>query len=206
MFQTLLDYFQGTPLSLWGPFGLLLLCGLGLPVPEDVVLILAGALGEMDGRSWIKVSLYMYAGVLGGDTMIFLAGRHVGARMLAAGWLRRILPPSKQIRVERLMEGYGALALLIGRFLPGLRAPIFFTAGSMRVPYLKFMLLDGFAALVSVPAFVWAGHWLWARFQDDLEELNEALARTQSYSLWAAVLLAVFTGIWLWARRTRRAA
>jgi membrane protein DedA with SNARE-associated domain len=206
MFQTLLDYFQGSPLSLWGPFGLLLLCGLGLPVPEDVVLLLAGALGEMDGRSWLKVSLYMYVGVVAGDSMIFLAGRHLGTRMLASSWLQRILPPRKQIKVEGLMERYGSMALLIGRFLPGLRAPIFFTAGSVKVSYLKFLLFDGFAALVSVPIFVWAGHWLWARFQDDLEELNEALARTQSYSLWFAVLLAVLTGLWLWSRRTRNAA
>ncbi len=206
MFQTLLDYFQGSPLSLWGPFGLLLLCGLGLPVPEDVVLILAGALGEMDGRSWMRVSLYMYVGVVGGDSMIFFAGRHLGTRMLASSWLQRILPPKKQIKVEGLMERYGSMALLIGRFLPGLRAPIFFTAGSMKVSYLKFVLFDGFAALISVPIFVWLGHWLWARFQDDLEELNEALARTQSYSLWFAVLLAVLTVVWLWTRRTRKTA
>ena len=206
MFQTLLDYFQGSPLSLWGPFGLLLLCGLGLPVPEDVVLILAGALGEMDGRSWMRVSLYMYVGVVCGDSMIFFAGRHLGTRMLASSWLQRILPPKKQIKVEGLMERYGSMALLIGRFLPGLRAPIFFTAGSMKVSYLKFVLFDGFAALISVPIFVWLGHWLWARFQDDLEELNEALARTQSYSLWFAVLLAVLTVVWLWTRRTRKTA
>ena len=206
MFQTLLDYFQGSPLSLWGPFGLLLLCGLGLPVPEDVVLILAGALGEMDGRSWMRVSLYMYVGVVCGDSMIFFAGRHLGTRMLASSWLQRILPPKKQIKVEGLMERYGSMALLIGRFLPGLRAPIFFTAGSMKVSYLKFVLFDGFAALISVPIFVWLGRWLWARFQDDLEELNEALARTQSYSLWFAVLLAVLTVVWLWTRRTRKTA
>ena len=207
MFETLLDYFQGSPLSLWGPFGLLLLCGLGLPIPEDVVLILGGALGELDGRSWMKVSMVLYVGVLGGDTMIFFAGRHLGTRLLASSWLQRILPPKKQIKVEGLMERYGSMALFIGRFLPGLRAPIFFTAGSMKVSYLKFLFFDGFAALISVPVFVWLGHWLWLKFQDDLEELNEALARTHSYSLWFTILLAGVVGavIWGWSRRTRKA-
>jgi membrane protein DedA with SNARE-associated domain len=208
MFETLLDYFQGSPLSLWGPFGLLLLCGLGLPIPEDVVLILGGALGELDGRSWMKVSLVLYVGVLGGDTMIFFAGRHLGTRLLASSWLQRILPSKKQIKVEGLLERYGSMALFIGRFLPGLRAPIFFTAGSMKVSYLKFLFLDGFAALISVPVFVWLGHWLWLKFQDDLEELNEALARTHSYSLWLTILLAGVVGVvaWGWSRRTRKAA
>ena len=67
MFETLLDAFQGSPLALWGPLVLLLLCGLGLPVPEDIVLIAAGALGEMEGRSWLQVSVVMYLGVIGGD-------------------------------------------------------------------------------------------------------------------------------------------
>ncbi|MDB6127622.1 MAG: hypothetical protein JWM35_1518, partial [Verrucomicrobia bacterium] len=93
MFETLVEAFQGSPLSLWGPFGLLLLCGLGLPIPEDVVLVVAGALGEIDGRFWVKVSVVMYFGVLIGDTLIFFAGRQLGARLLASSWLQRILPP-----------------------------------------------------------------------------------------------------------------
>jgi len=208
MFEALVEYFQGSPLSLWGPFGMLLLCGLGLPVPEDIVLVVAGALGEIDGRSWMRVAGLMYVGVLAGDSMIFLAGRCLGTRLLASAWLQRILPARKQIKVERLMERYGAMALFIGRYLPGLRAPIFFSAGSMRVSYLKFLLMDGVAALVSVPIFVWLGHWLWARFQDDLEQLNETLERTHAYSLWVTLLLvaAAAVGVWFWSRRTRRTA
>ena len=64
------------------------------------------------------------------------------------------------------------------------------------------------AALVSVPIFVWLGHWLWARFQDDLEQLNETLERTHAYSLWVTLLLvaAAAVGVWFWSRRTRRTA
>lgn len=208
MFETLVEIFQGSPLSLWGPFGLLLLCGLGLPIPEDIVLIVAGALGDMDGRSWFKVASLMYVGVLAGDTMIFFAGRHLGTRLLASSWLQRILPARKQIKVERLMERYGSMALFIGRFLPGLRAPIFFTAGSMKVSFIKFVSLDGFAALLSVPLFVWLGHWLWNNFQDDLEQLNAALERTHSYSLWFAMLVGVLAiGFgWFLYRRVKKQA
>lgn len=207
MFQTLLDAFQGTPLSLWGPFGLLLLCGLGVPVPEDIVLVVAGALGEMDGRAWLQVSLLMYVGVVAGDTMIFLAGRHLGQRLLASSWLQRILPAQKQIKVENVMERYGAAALFVGRFLPGLRAPIFFTAGSMKVSLVKFVFFDGVAALVSVPVFVWLGHWLWAEFSENLDDLQEALAETHQYSLWVTLaIVAVAAASWLLLRRKRKQA
>lgn len=191
MFETLLKYFEGSPLSLWGPFFVLLLCGLGLPVPEDIVLVTAGALGVIDGRNWVEVSALMYAGVMTGDSIIFLAGRFLGQRLMATTWFRRYLSVKKQEKVEAQFERFGSMVLFVGRFLPGLRAPIFFTAGSLKTRYLKFFFFDGLAALVSVPFFVWLGHWLWIKFQDDIAQLDRALSRTQTYT----VLFAVFVGL-----------
>jgi membrane protein DedA with SNARE-associated domain len=205
MFETLLEAFQGSSLSLWGPLLLLLLCGLGLPIPEDVVLIAAGALGEIDGRPWIQVSVAMYVGVIGGDSMIFFAGRYFGTRLLATKWFQRVFPPAKQLKVEEFYHRHGAKGLFIGRFLPGLRAPIFFSAGSLKVPYWKFIALDGFAALISAPFFVWLGHWLWVRFEDDFAQWEVILARTQSYVLWVAggLLVGVLAFVLVRVRRAR---
>ena len=206
MLETLLDQFQGTPLSLWGPFAVLLLCGLGLPIPEDIVLIAAGALGVLDERSWIYVSAIMYAGVMGGGSIIFLAGRFFGRRLRATTWFQRIFPSAKQDKVEVLFERHGSTGMFLGRFLPGLRAPIFFTAGSMKVSYFKFVCFDGFAALISVPFFVWLGHWLWLTFQDDIEQLNRTLDATHSFSRWIVVLAALAcVGLWFWSRRMKKA-
>ncbi len=203
MFETLLKYFQDSPLSLWGPFMVLILCGLGLPVPEDVVLVTAGTLGEIDGRTWTEVSLLMYVGVMLGDSTIFFAGRYFGTKLRAAHWFQRLFSEKKQTKVEALFERYHSWVLFVGRFLPGLRAPIFFTAGSTRVKYWKFFLFDGMAALISVPFFVWLGHWLWARFKDDIVQLDRALSRTHAYSLMVAaliVLVLALAGIRLWRR------
>jgi membrane protein DedA with SNARE-associated domain len=189
MFETLLRHFEGSPLSLWGPFILLLLCGLGLPVPEDIVLVAAGALGVIDERSWMEVSVVMYAGVMMGDSIIFLAGRFLGQRLMATRWFQRYFSAAKQARVEAQFERFGSMVLFVGRFLPGLRAPIFFTAGSLKTRYVKFFFFDGLAALVSVPLFVWVGFWIWNHFQDDITQLEHALLRTQAYSTMAAVLI-----------------
>ncbi len=203
MLETLLEHFQGTPLSLWGPFFLLLLCGLGLPLPEDIVLITAGMLGVIDGHSWIKVSVFMYLGVLTGDSAIFYAGRRFGVGLLKAAWFQRFLPPAKQVRVVEFYAKHGAKGLFIGRFLPGLRAPIFFSAGSLNVSYLKFLFYDGLAAIISVPVFVWLGHWLWLKFADDFSAMERTLSRTHTYTLWGTVAIVVLlvAGAWLWKRR-----
>jgi membrane protein DedA with SNARE-associated domain len=57
----------------------------------------------------------------------------------------------------------------------------------MKVPYLKFLAFDGFAALISVPLFVWLGYWIWATFGEDIAKLEKALARTHALSLWVAI-------------------
>jgi membrane protein DedA with SNARE-associated domain len=208
MLETILDYFQGSPLSLWGPFVVLLLCGLGLPVPEDIVLISAGALGVLDERHWVQVSAVMYAGVVGGDSLIFFAGRFYGTRLRASTWFQRFIPLEKQEKVEGLFQRNGWTALFLARFLPGLRAPIFFTAGSTRVSYLKFLCLDGGAALISVPFFVWLGSWLWATFQDDVDQLNSTLATTtHSFSRLIVVSAAIVcAGVWLMAKCRKKKA
>lgn len=191
MFDTLLKYFQHSPLSLWGPFFVLLLCGLGLPVPEDVVLVAAGALGEIDGRGWLEVSVLMYAGVMLGDSTIFVAGRYFGTQLRGSRWFQRYFSEKKQAKVEDLFHRYHTWVLFVGRFLPGLRAPIFFTAGSTRVGFWKFFLFDGLAALISVPFFVWLGHWLWAKFKDDIAQLERALSKTQTYTMVVAGVILV---------------
>ena len=201
MIETILDYCQCSPLSLWGPFFLLLVCGLGLPLPEDVALIAAGALGALDDRSWVQVSLVMYLGVIGGDTLVFLAGRFLGMRLRAMPWLRRFFPEEKQAKIEAFFAKHGSVGLFFGRFLPGLRCPIFFTAGSMRVSYLKFLCLDGFAALVSVPVFVWLGHWLWSTLQGDSEILEGAMALARACYGWIFVAIVLIAGFGWWRAR-----
>ena len=206
MLDTLLGYFLGSPLAQWGLFLVLILCGMGLPVPEDLVLITAGILAYEEGGSWTQTSVLMYAGVMAGDSLIFIIGRHFGSRLLAHRWARRMFSPAKQAGIEAKFERYGHMVLFVARFLPGLRAPIFCSAGAMKVPYLRFLLLDGSAALFSVPLFVWLGHWLWDKFHDDVEQLEAALARTHSLSL--LVTLAIVTlaiGIAWWLRRRARA-
>lgn len=49
--------------------------------------------------------------------------------------------------------------------MPGLRAPIFLTAGIMKVPFKTFLFQDGLAALLSVPVWVYLGYW----FSDNID-------------------------------------
>jgi membrane protein DedA with SNARE-associated domain len=206
MLEILLGSFQGSNFGIWALFLILILCGLGLPVPEDVVLISAGMVAGEGGQSWIQTSVLMWFGVMAGDSLTFLIGRHFGVRLLASRWALRFFPATKQAKARGMFERYGSTVLFIARFLPGLRAPLFASAGAMHVPYIKFAVLDGSAALISAPVFVWLGHWLWVNFHEDLEQLSSVLARTHSYSLWIALVLVVVSIVatLLWRRFWRK--
>lgn len=188
---------------MWGLFVLLLLCGIGLPLPEDILLIAAGLVVAESGRSWIFASVLMYVGVIGGDSLIFAVGSRFGRRLLKLSWMRRWLPAEKQERIGALFQRYGSTAFFLARFMPGLRAALFGTAGVMKVRYVRFLVFDGLAALISVPAFVWLGSFLGHKFGDDLGHLAGAISRAHSYTLIFAVGLTLTAIAVLWLNRRK---
>ncbi len=164
-------------------FLVLVLCGFGLPMPEDVVLVTGGVLAWLaspinarNGTATIATMLrdpglqamvgFGLGGILAGDAVIFLAGRKFGARVAEIGPLRRIVTPEKMEEVERLVRRRGNVVVMIARFLPGLRAPTYFTVGHARLPFWEFLLFDGVAALVSAPLWVCLGFYFGSNIED----------------------------------------
>ncbi len=197
-------------------FSVLCLCGFGLPMPEDVVLTTGGVLAwlasDLDDvtvatmvqdRGLLTMVLVGLAGIVAGDAIIFLAGRRFGHRIADVGPLRRIITPAKLEAVEKQIRRRGNLVVIVARFLPGLRAPTFFTVGHAKMPLWEFLMFDGSAALVSAPLWVCLGFWLGS----DLEALAHEASRFSHYILLgvAVVLFGLFVRWWQ-ARRAAQAA
>lgn len=217
MLERLVDLLGGSSLQIGYAFvfGVLCLCGFGLPMPEDVVLVTGGVLAWLDaeqrlGVSSATVSLMLrdpallgmvaigLAGILAGDSVIYLAGRRFGIRVADFRPLRRIITPAKLEQVEKLMRRRGKVVVVIARYLPGLRAPTYFTAGHARLPYWEFLLFDGVAALVSAPLWVCIGFY----FGSNIQEAAQFAARFSNYILVAVgVVVLAIAFRWLQARR-----
>lgn len=181
-------------------FAVLIVCGLGVPIPEDISLVAGGiiaGLGYADLRIMIAVGL---AGVLVGDSVMFLVGHHLGPRARQVRWIARVLTPRRYARVQEKFDRYGNRLLFIARFLPGLRAAVFLTAGmTHRVSYGRFLVLDGLAALISVPVWIWLGYFGAER----RDWLLGAIHRGQGLLIaLAGVVVAVI--VWLLWRGARR--
>ena len=179
----------------------LMICGAGLPLPEDITLVAGGVIA---GLGYVNVhgmfALAMF-GVLLGDSAIFLLGHHYGARMLKWRLVARVLTPKRYAMVQEKFVRYGNRMLFIARFLPGMRTTVYITAGtSHRVSFTRFLLIDGLAALISVPFWVYLGYF----GADNHEWLMKWVRRGQG-SLWALVGLVVLALLVLWWRHRRHA-
>lgn len=169
-------------------FGILILCGFGLPIPEDITLVSGGVISGLDLANPHTMCIVGLAGVLLGDSTMFLAGRIFGYRIQRIRTFRRILSPRRFSQIQRKFKKYGLSLLFVARFLPGLRSPIFLVAGmSRRISYHTFILMDGFAALISVPIWVYLGYF----FADNLDLLMEYVHDVQKLIYLILALLVI---------------
>ncbi len=173
-------------------FLVLIACGFGVPIPEDITLVSGGVIcglaATLDVHIMVVVSLL---GVILGDGTMFMLGKLLGPRVKKVPVLRRVFTEKSYKKMQEKVHKYGSRILFVARFLPGLRAPIFVTAGiSRRVSYLKFLVMDGGAALISVPVWVYAGYY----FAHDLDDLIDWVRQSETFVISCLVSIAL---IWL---------
>jgi len=154
-----------------GPFLGLLLCGFGLPLPEEAFLLTAGILLHKGEVAFVPITLLCSSAILVGDSLPFFLGRRYGMRALEIPWVARVLHPERFQRFQRRFAEHGNWAIFGCRFLPMVRIPGYFVAGTMGMRYTRLLLLDGFGILLSVPASIFLGKI----FGGQVERLKETV-------------------------------
>lgn len=193
----LLNFHGPTPYFLI--FGILLLCGLGLPIPEDITLFAAGLLSYYGLTNlWVAI-VVSYFGVLIGDSIVFALGAHYG-RKLTKKWIFHKLLPDERLNAVRVkFHKRGNKLIFAARFMPGLRAPIFFSAGTLHLPYRIFLFYDGLAALLSVPTIVGAVYY----FGDHLDHVVRVIQRIE-HGIVLVIIGLILAGAGKWYITHRR--
>src|SRR5260370_28983977 len=104
--------------------------------------------------------------------------------------MARFFPEAKRQRIERNFHRYGINILLFGRLLPTIRGPLFFTAGTMRLPLWRFVLADGIGAVIGNTLLFFLGYFFGGAFMDLLESFETKVTAYRP-SLILAALVAV---------------
>jgi membrane protein DedA with SNARE-associated domain len=180
-------------------FAALVGAGVGVPIPEEVTQLTAGALaheGILDLPIVIPVA---WAGVVGGDAILFTLAQRHAERLLRMRAVRRVLTPERREVLERYFAKHAFLTIVVARHTSGVRFPTFVFAATHGVRPTTFILADALSALLSVPLVVGAGYLYWQHLSQAKREL-----RIIELSILAAVALAA--GILVLVRRRRRMA
>lgn len=177
---------------------MLFVAGLGFPIPEDIPLIYGGVMasqGHMNMYAHFVVSIVF---ILIGDYCLYRIGRKLGDSADAPGFVQKVLTPKAKAKVNGMFERFGSWAVFFGRFIAGVRAVVFLTAGMSKFPVWKFLLLDFLAALVSVPVWIYLGFWAGQNWEIFLE-------KAKVYNMWLLVGAAVIGLISYFVIKRRKA-
>jgi membrane protein DedA with SNARE-associated domain len=152
-------------LQTWGYVGIfagIVLTGVPMvPMPEELPVIVGGALaGTSDKIHWWIMLPVCIVAVIIGDGLLYSLGRIWGPRLVEYAWVkRRLLPPERLERIKNNFHVHGIKILLFARLTPGIRGPVFFTAGLTKLSMARFVLADGIYAIPGVSLLFFLGYW-----------------------------------------------
>ena len=187
----------------WVIFGLLFLCGLGLPLPEEIPILAAGYFIATGKMGWFPVALLAWVGVIGGDCVLYGLGRRFGLNITRIPLLGKHFTQERILKAERLFERWGVWVVAVGRLISGIRGVMCVAAGAIRYNFVKFLIVDGLAALISGGIYIGLGYWLGHKLGD----FDKAVHTVEPYVelfltfVFFAVLL---LGVYLYIRHRRR--
>jgi membrane protein DedA with SNARE-associated domain len=128
---------------------ILILGGLGLPIPEEMPIIVAAILTRNGQMIVLPALASCLAGVLLGDFVVYLLGYFYGEKVLSLPLTRRFLTRRREAQIKGYFHRHGFKILVSGRLMPGFRTAAYLTAGILRLPTLKLLLTDLVAATLS---------------------------------------------------------
>lgn len=141
-----------------GLFSLILLGCLGLPIPEDAILLVCGFLIASGTIRTVPTLVVLYSGLIVGDLMIYGIGRRYGRMILTHRWLSGFITPERLARLESRFNRNGIWVILLGRHLVGLRAQIFLAAGVLKMSAARFVTADAVSSVVTIALMVTLGY------------------------------------------------
>jgi len=167
-----------------------LILALSTFISEDLTLLSAGALA---GQGQISLSLAVFAcfvGIFVGDMLLYLAGRIFGRRAVHRRPLSWFVSESAIEHATNWLVKNGLRTVFFSRITPGLRLPIYFSAGVLKTDFLSFVLFFALAAAVWTPLVVVPTAWL----SESATGIMNGEVQTLSREFWLIIAAIVISG------------
>lgn len=163
---------------------------IGLPIPEDIPLILAGIAAQRQSVNLEIVFLVCYFGVLVGDLIIFTLGKKFGPAIFQKEWVKSRITSQEVSNLKLKLERRSLLMIFVARHLFYLRTMTFLTCGAVNMSYKRFILSDALAALISIPIMLTLGYVFAEHYDRILIYIKEA-------KFWSLLLIVAVVTIFI---------
>ena len=179
-------------------FGILFVSAMGVPLPEEPLLVASGLSVGWGTSSYWMTCLACLAGILSGDLWVYFLGRRGGEWFLRTRLGSVVFSQSRQKKIEHLFEKHGMKTVFLGRFIPAVRFGVFFFAGRHRMPIRKFLGLNALGAMVYAPFWIWLSALAGEKFARTpaAQKAAEAWVERGSIILIGFVLVVIALLIW----------
>ena len=137
----------------YGIYAVFALC----TVEGDITLLLAGVLahnGYFGHFSFLKVYIFGTLGGMVGDAFGYMIGRLFQQSVRNHSFYQMAQP-----RIERLVEKFGALAIIVSKYIYGIRVAMCLFNGIGRMPFHRFLLMDFISCSIWVLALSSVGYF-----------------------------------------------
>jgi len=147
-----------TDYGYFGIFALLILGILGLPVPDEWLLVISGYLAFKNVLAFIPTVVVAVIGSALGLTMSYILGRTSSGFLIRryGHWLS--IDDEKIDRAQHWFQNLGRWVLVVGPFVPGVRNLMGYIAGASKLRLHDFARFAYVGALISSVSFVTFGY------------------------------------------------
>jgi membrane protein DedA with SNARE-associated domain len=180
-------------------FVLLVLGIVGLPVPDETLLVFAGYLSFKGTLRLEPTVATAFLGSACGISLSYAIGRFLGFPVLAKFGPLLHLRPEQLEQAHRWMERWGKYSLLLAYFIPGYRHLAAFMVGTSRLEPTVFARFAYTGALIWTSSFVGLGYAAGEGWRQLIPLLHDALHMAMLVGL---VVLGGLSG-WLLLHRSR---
>ena len=167
---------------------ILVLGGLGLPVPEEAPILLAAVLSKNEKMYWPVALGSCLAGVLLGDFIVYFLGYSYGEKVMSLRIARKFLTRARETQIKGYFHRHGFKILILGRFAVGFRTAAYLTAGILKLPPLKLFLTDLLAASLSTFLMFGLGYFFAPWIQTTLDRAKYWLSAGAAVAVAAGLL------------------
>ncbi len=177
-------------------FALVMVESFGIPAPGESVIIAGAFLAARGQMNIVVILMVAWTAAVIGDNIGFAIG-HFGGRHLIARQGRYIgIKEHHLAKVEHFFQRYGGLIVVFARFVEVLRQLNGVVAGTMGMPWWRFLTYN------AIGAALWVGIWGTGIYflGRHMEGVLDVLSRIEPYLIGAGVMALIIGAVYILRR------